>query len=183
MDYEIVIFSLQGVQTYSQMIEKLDPNHHALHRLFLDSTGLSPSGKQIKDLTRLNRDLSKVLAIDIDEEGVIPAENLIVVPKYTGKEASDTTLLDMIPFFKRIHLMTPNSRRLTLTYFPLSLVIAHSSGDTDVRKWMTLWKEKGPKHFREWLEEALKKANEQRRAPAEAAEDDPRMLSKRRQRF
>jgi len=139
MDYEIVIFSLQGIQTYGQMIEKLDPNHHAPHRLFLDATVLNSSGKQVKDLSRLNRDLKKVIAIDVDKEAVVPVENLIIIPKYSGKESKDTVLLDMLPFFR---------------------LIAHGKHDGDLRTWVKKWHEHGPKHFKETLEEAVRRARE-----------------------
>jgi len=150
LGYEIVLFSLQGSMTYGQIIEKLDPNHHALHRLFVDATVLNASGKQIKDLNRLNRNLMKVLAIDVDSEGVTPVENLIIISKYDGK-ASDTTLLDMLPFFK---------------------LIAHGKHEGDLRAWVKRWNTNDPQYFKNILEDAVRKLREKEQAPAGTQEPE-----------
>ncbi len=52
--------SLTHSQTFGPVMEKLDPNHHAMHRLFVDATTLSDEGRQIKDLALLDRPIEKV---------------------------------------------------------------------------------------------------------------------------
>ncbi|NEJ84114.1 hypothetical protein GR268_47640, partial [Rhizobium leguminosarum] len=42
-------------------MEKLDPNHHAAHRVYVDATVVNAEGKNVKDLKFLNRPLDKVL--------------------------------------------------------------------------------------------------------------------------
>jgi mitochondrial import inner membrane translocase subunit TIM50 len=62
--YEIVIFTTQSSQTSIPIIEQLDPyNFHILYHLFRESTR-TYKGQVVKDLSYLNRDLSKVIAID-----------------------------------------------------------------------------------------------------------------------
>jgi import inner membrane translocase subunit TIM50 len=66
--YEIVIFTTQTSQTSIPIIEQLDPfNNHIIYHLFRESTR-THKGKIIKDLSYLNRDLSKVIAIDTESD-------------------------------------------------------------------------------------------------------------------
>lgn len=47
-------------QSWGPVVEKLDPNHHASHRLFLDATVVN-GDLNVKDLKVINRALEKVL--------------------------------------------------------------------------------------------------------------------------
>lgn len=54
----------------------------------------------MKDLSYLNRDLSKVIVLDTDPEHVsLQPENAVVLPKWKG-DASDRGLVAMIPFLE-----------------------------------------------------------------------------------
>jgi import inner membrane translocase subunit TIM50 len=66
--YEIVIFTTQGSQTCIPVIDQLDPfGYHIAYHLYRESTR-THKGKIIKDLSYLNRDLSKVIAIDTEPD-------------------------------------------------------------------------------------------------------------------
>lgn len=98
--YEIVVFSCGLVHTVDPVLGALDPNQSLImYRLYRDSTTYR-AGKYIKDLTRLNRDLNRVVMIDDTEEHTIDQpENSIVVPPFTG-QSDDTVLLQLIPFLE-----------------------------------------------------------------------------------
>ncbi|KAF9222277.1 HAD-like protein [Gyrodon lividus] len=105
--YEIVIFTTQNHYTALPVIEKLDPyNFFITYKLFREATR-SVDGKIVKDLSYLNRDLSKVILLDTHEDHVSThPENSIVVPKWTGNPG-DKGLIAMIPFLESIGIYKP----------------------------------------------------------------------------
>lgn len=98
--YEIVLFTSQPLYTAAPVAEKLDPYGAYLpYKLFRDSTRYV-DGKTVKDLSYLNRDPSKVVVLDINEEHVaLQPENAIVVKPWAGT-AGDKGLVDLIPFLE-----------------------------------------------------------------------------------
>lgn len=71
----------------------------APYRLFRDSTR-ALNGEIVKDLSYLNRDLSKVIIVDTHPEHVrLQPENAIVYPKWTGQK-NDRGLIELIPFLE-----------------------------------------------------------------------------------
>lgn len=97
--YEIVVFT-SSPNTYAEpILDKLDPTPYISHRLYRAETHYK-NGVHMKDLAPLNRDLSRVVMIDHCEAAVSPQpENSIIVPEWSG-DASDTALLDLIPFLE-----------------------------------------------------------------------------------
>lgn len=97
--YEVVVFT-SNVDTYADpILHKLDPHGYVLYRLYRAETHFR-NGVHIKDISRLNRPIEKVIVIDHDEKCVsMQPENAIIVPKWTG-DPSDTALLDLIPLLE-----------------------------------------------------------------------------------
>jgi import inner membrane translocase subunit TIM50 len=141
-DYELVIWSLQPVQSFGPVIEKLDPNHHALHRLFVDATVVSEGATNVKDLKLLNRPLDKTIIVDVKSENVVQKENLIVAPKYEGA-LEDVYLLELLNFFR---LLAASSKS--------------QNGVPDVRVWVAALQKHGVKYFKDKYAEAVRKAKE-----------------------
>ncbi|PVF92301.1 HAD-like protein [Serendipita vermifera] len=113
--YEIVIFTTQSSQTAIPIIEQLDPyNFHILYHLFRESTR-TYKGHVVKDLSYLNRDLSKVIAIDtVPDRYMLHPENVIILPKWKpGKKGrgeageGDLGLIGLIPFLESIGIFNP----------------------------------------------------------------------------
>jgi import inner membrane translocase subunit TIM50 len=70
-----------------------------MYRLYRDATRYE-KGHYIKDLNHLNRDLAKVIAIDVDANALKEnPDNAIIIPKWNG-DPQDTTLLDMMPMLE-----------------------------------------------------------------------------------
>lgn len=105
--YEIVLFSSQPMYTAMPVAEKLDPfTAYLPYRLYRDSTRYV-GGKVVKDLSYLNRDLSKVILLDTTpESSALQPENAIVIKPWEGK-GGERGLVDLIPFLESIGIFSP----------------------------------------------------------------------------
>ena len=76
---------------------QLESKHQLFrHKLFRRSM-VQEGGRRFKDLSRLNRDLSKVIVIDSKPENLVKhPENGIWTPPWTG-DKDDTVLVDLVP--------------------------------------------------------------------------------------
>lgn len=97
--YELVLFSSNYMMFGEKIVEKLDPLHAYITYQLYKEHCLYKDGSHIKDLSKLNRDISKVLIIDVDEESIkLQPENAIKLPKWEGK--ADDELIKLIPFLE-----------------------------------------------------------------------------------
>ncbi|KAF9360892.1 mitochondrial inner membrane protein required for protein import [Mortierella sp. NVP85] len=114
--YEIVIFTTQTVDTALRILDKLDPYQYAPYRLFRESTRYI-NGKHVKDLSHLNRDLSKVIIMDSNPDAYsLQPENSIAMKPWTG-DPNDTELVAMIPFLETLALTEVEDVRAPLAKF------------------------------------------------------------------
>ncbi|EUC41031.1 hypothetical protein COCMIDRAFT_107254 [Bipolaris oryzae ATCC 44560] len=103
--YELVIFTSVKSMDADPIIRKLDPFRLVMWPLFREATRFE-KGEYIKDLSYLNRDLSKVIIIDTDPSHVkLQPENAIVLPKWKG-DPNDKGLISMIPFLEYLAMMS-----------------------------------------------------------------------------
>lgn len=95
--YEVVMFSSGLYYFLEPMTVSIDPRGAIAHRLYRESTTFV-GNRHVKDLSRLNRDLSMVIAVDDDPSAVeFQPENLVVVKPFTDKnDVTDRTLSDLI---------------------------------------------------------------------------------------
>lgn len=105
--YEIVVFTTQPGYTVDPILDKLDRYHlYLMYRLYREATRFA-DGKIVKDLSYLNRDLSKVIMLDTDPDHVSThPENAVVLPKWKG-DPKDKGLVAMIPFLESIAIYSP----------------------------------------------------------------------------
>ncbi|KAI9569145.1 HAD-like domain-containing protein [Boletus coccyginus] len=139
--YEIVIFTTQHSYTALPIIEKLDPyNFFLTYKLFREATR-SVDGKIVKDLSYLNRDLSKVILLDTHEEHTFThPENSIVLPQWTGTPG-DKGLIAMIPFLESIGIYKPpDVRPILQAYRGKNIPIEYGKKEADARE----------RHIAEW---------------------------------
>ncbi|GJE94720.1 HAD-like domain-containing protein [Phanerochaete sordida] len=139
--YEIVIFTTQYHYTAMPIIEKLDPYQFFIaYKLFRDATK-SINGQPVKDLSYLNRDLSKVIIIDTHPEHVsAQPENAIVLPKWTG-QPGDKGLVSIIPFLESIAIYKPQDVRPILTkYQGKDIPIEYAKTEAEAKQ----------RHIEEW---------------------------------
>ena len=91
--YEIVLFTKEPGMSSIEVIEAIDPKMCILYKLFRDSCRYK-KGVYLKDLSNLNRDLSKVVLIESNRDAVAcQPENAIVMPKWHGQD--DMDLIDL----------------------------------------------------------------------------------------
>ena len=91
--YEIVIFTKDAAISCVEVIEAIDPKMCILYKLFRDSTRYK-KGTYLKDLSNLNRDLSKVILVDTNRAAVAcQPENALVLNKWMGED--DMDLIDL----------------------------------------------------------------------------------------
>ncbi|EPS44377.1 hypothetical protein H072_1603 [Dactylellina haptotyla CBS 200.50] len=114
--YEIVIFTSQPNVMAGPIVAKLDP--FRMHQqLFREATKYK-RGKYIKDLTYLNRDLSKVIMLDTKPEAwTDQPENAIKMKPWKGNPR-DKELVALIPFLEFIAAMGHVDLREDLKTFP-----------------------------------------------------------------
>ncbi|CAG8448701.1 2164_t:CDS:10 [Diversispora eburnea] len=103
--FEVVIFTSQPSYV-KQILMKLDPLAMVPLRLYRESTRYV-EGKIVKDLSKLNRDLSKVIIMDSNPDAYsLQPENAIAIPPWKG-DPNDTFLIDIIPFLEHFTLLSP----------------------------------------------------------------------------
>ncbi|OLY82941.1 Mitochondrial import inner membrane translocase subunit TIM50 [Smittium mucronatum] len=114
--YEIVIFSDQPSYSGEEILTKLDPYGYAPYRLYKEHTH-HIKGNNYKDLSYLNRDLSKVIMLDIiPKEDSLQPENSVQVPAFTGQPGDDW-LMKSIPFFEYVFMLETKDVREPIAFF------------------------------------------------------------------
>ncbi|KAI5289297.1 mitochondrial inner membrane protein required for protein import [Ascosphaera aggregata] len=99
--FELVLFTSVPVMQADQVLRKLDPFRIIRWPLGREAARYE-KGEYIKDLSYLNRDLSKVIVIDTNPAHVKShPENAIILPKWTGNP-QDKDLVALIPFLEYI---------------------------------------------------------------------------------
>ncbi|EGZ76394.1 mitochondrial import inner membrane translocase subunit tim-50 [Neurospora tetrasperma FGSC 2509] len=114
--YEIVLFTSVPFANAEPIVRKMDPYRFIMWPLFREATKYK-DGEIVKDLSYLNRDLSKVIIIDTDPKHVCAQpENAIVLPKWKG-DPKDTELVSLVPFLEFIHTMNfPDVRKVLKSF-------------------------------------------------------------------
>ncbi|KAF1954943.1 HAD-like protein [Byssothecium circinans] len=106
--YELVIFTSVKSMDADPIIRKLDPFQMVMWPLFREATRYE-KGEYVKDLSCLNRDLSKTIIIDTDPSHVkLQPENAIILPKWKG-QPGDTGLVGLIPFLEYLAMLAQGS--------------------------------------------------------------------------
>jgi len=100
--YELVLWT-DCLSTAEPAIDRLDPRRCFRHRLYRDATTYS-GGMHRKDLSALNRDISRCLIIDCDAEAYsLQPRHGVSVTKYSAADdplQQDEQLTRLIPFLK-----------------------------------------------------------------------------------
>ncbi|KAF3932856.1 hypothetical protein ABW19_dt0210081 [Dactylella cylindrospora] len=114
--YEIVIFTSQPNAIASPIVAKIDP-FRMFYQLYREATKYK-RGKYIKDLTYLNRDLSKIIMIDTKPDAwAEQPDNAIKMKPWKG-DPRDKELIALIPFLEFIAAMGHVDVREDLRSFP-----------------------------------------------------------------
>lgn len=94
--FEIVIFTAAVKEYADNILDNIDPSGYISHRLYREHTRLEDY-VSIKDLSSINRDLSKTIIIDnIASNFKLQPRNGIAISTWTG-DPDDMSLLNLIP--------------------------------------------------------------------------------------
>ncbi|KAF8623313.1 hypothetical protein AX17_001618 [Amanita inopinata Kibby_2008] len=139
--YEVVVFTTQHSYTAMPVLDKLDRyNFFISHRLFREHTR-SVNGNIAKDLSYLNRDLSKVVCLDTNPDHYTThPENAVIIPKWNG-DPKDSGLVAMIPFLESIAIYKPADVRPILdVYYDKDIPLEYAKKEAEAKA----------KHVEEW---------------------------------
>ncbi|KAK5705098.1 mitochondrial inner membrane protein required for protein import [Elasticomyces elasticus] len=117
--YELVLFTSVPLSIADPVIKKLDPYHFIMWPLGREATKYE-SGTYVKDLSYLNRDLSKTVIVDTVAGHVRnQPENAVILPKWTGdvRDPEAGGLVRMIPFLENLAAMGSEDVRPVLKSF------------------------------------------------------------------
>ena len=118
MKYELVIFTA-GTQEYADPILDIIENKQKIFskRLYRQHTVIIDN-IFVKDLTKLGRDLSKIIIIDnMPQNFYLQKENGIFIKNYFGQDTDDTALIDLVPILLTIASKPNNDVRKELKKF------------------------------------------------------------------
>ncbi|XP_071694229.1 mitochondrial import inner membrane translocase subunit TIM50-like [Rutidosis leptorrhynchoides] len=114
--YEIIVYSDQQPMYVDPIVERLDAKHCIRYRLSRSATKYQ-DGKHYRDLSKLNRDPSRVLYISGNAlESCLQKENCVPLKPWKC-EADDTTLVDLIPFLEYVARNRPADIRPVLASY------------------------------------------------------------------
>ncbi|KIW09203.1 uncharacterized protein PV09_00131 [Verruconis gallopava] len=114
--YELVLFTTMPMAYADQIVKKLDPYHFMTWPLFREATRYE-NGQYVKDLSYLNRPLSKTIIIDTKKEHVKnQPENAIILKPWTG-DPKDKELVELIPYLEHIAAIGVPDVRASLKAF------------------------------------------------------------------
>jgi len=101
--YEIVLYTPSMDGLADQVVTNLDKHGCIMHRLYRDATYYI-NGLHVKDLTKLNRNINKIIMLDDNPEEVnLTPHNVIKVKPYNDPmDHDDKTLENLIPFLVEI---------------------------------------------------------------------------------
>jgi len=144
--YEIVIFTTQPHYTAIPIVDLLDRYRFFMtYHLFRESTRVV-DGKIVKDLSYLNRDLSKVILLDThpDHAHTHP-ENAIILPPWKGDAATSGGLVGLIPFLESIAFFnTPDVRPILTAYKDKDIALEYAKHEAaEKKKFIDEWRKKG----------------------------------------
>lgn len=113
--YEVVVYTDAPAMYADPIISRLDPQRGIQYRLYRQDTQYH-NGKHVRDLSKLNRDLSQVLFISCKPEAyAFQPENTLKLKSWTG-DPKDTTLPDLVPFLQMIATRVSDVREVVESY-------------------------------------------------------------------
>lgn len=114
--FEVVIYTSEQGFTAYPILDTLDPQGYIMYRLFRDATRYM-NGHHVKDLSCLNRDLSKVIMVDWNPDSFrLQPSNALRLKKWEGND-DDRTLVDLAVFLRTIATSNVEDVRTVLEYY------------------------------------------------------------------
>lgn len=114
--FELVLYTHEVAHNAQPVIDAVDTDGDIMYKLYRDSTKYT-DGVHVKDLSKLNRDIRKVILVDVDEQtSILQPRNSLVLKKWDG-DTGDIALLELISFFHSILSGDVDDVRDVLDYY------------------------------------------------------------------
>lgn len=114
--FELVIYTSEQGFTAFPILDSLDPKGYIMYRLFRDATKYV-NGHHVKDLSSLNRDLSKVIVIDCNPKSYqLQPKNAVGLKKWEGDD-DDRSLFELAAFLRTIAVSEVEDVRTVLEFY------------------------------------------------------------------
>lgn len=115
-NYEVVVFTASNGFNVYPILDSLDKNNVIMYRLVKNATDYI-DGHHVKNLDRINRDLSKVIVIDWNSDSVkLQRENALVIPRWDGEDG-DQQLIQLAEFLNTVSASDVSDVREVLSYY------------------------------------------------------------------
>ncbi|XP_078714238.1 mitochondrial import inner membrane translocase subunit TIM50 [Lampetra fluviatilis] len=116
--FEIVVFTSETGLTAFPLVDSIDPQGYIMYRLFRDATRYL-QGQHVKDLSCLNRDMSKVIMVDSKREAFqLQPFNGVALGRWDGS-SDDRVLYDLATFLRTIALSGVEDVRTVLENYSM----------------------------------------------------------------
>lgn len=114
--FEVVVFSSLPQHEGDALVKKLDPYGCISHSLYRFATRHTDNGICLKDLSRINRDLSNVIVLGHDKIGFsAQPENFIQMKEWNG-DAKDRSLEESIDYLEMLAFSRMKDLRPAIKY-------------------------------------------------------------------
>lgn len=115
-NYEVVVFTASNGFNVYPIVESLDKNHVIMYKLVKNATDYI-DGHHVKNLERINRNLSKVIMVDWNENSVKKQrDNALVIPRWTGEDYDDQ-LIQLAELLNVVAASEVSDVREVLSYY------------------------------------------------------------------
>lgn len=115
-NYEVVVFTASNGFNVYPILDSLDKNNVIMYRLVKNATDYI-DGHHVKNLDRINRDLSKVIMVDWNVDSVkLQRENALVIPKWMGED-NDQQLIQLAELLNVVAASEVSDVREVLSYY------------------------------------------------------------------
>lgn len=114
--FEVVVFTASNGFNVYPILDSLDKNGVIMYRLVKNATDYI-DGHHVKNLDRINRDLSKVIVIDWNADSVkLQRENAFIIPRWAGED-EDQQLVQLAEFLNVVAASEVSDVRDVLSYY------------------------------------------------------------------
>ncbi len=101
--YEIILFTSAKQEYADPIIDLIDKDKIFFEKRLYRQHALLLNDTFVKDLTKLGRDLSKIIILDNRPQSYsLQKENGIYIKSFLGDDKNDNALIDLIPILKKI---------------------------------------------------------------------------------
>ncbi|XP_026819687.1 mitochondrial import inner membrane translocase subunit TIM50-C-like isoform X1 [Rhopalosiphum maidis] len=114
--FEVVVYTAENGYITSPILDEIDPNGWIQYRLSRQCTEFR-NGQLVKNIERINRDLSKVILIDWNTSWTqLHPYNTLIIPRWNGDE-NDNSLIDLADFLNVVFANEEKDVREILSEF------------------------------------------------------------------